>query len=129
MADGLATVACANALLNTLVGTSFSVSSLYIENHTAATGAAGTTGGSTGSTVRPRLYMAAAVTGTITMSSTAPSWTNTGVTETITDQAVWSSSSGGTFYWSVQLTLSKAWASGDTLTQNTCQLALSPLAA
>lgn len=128
MADGLATVALANAMLNGIRNTSFALAATYAQIHTAAPGAAGTTAVSVGSTVRPGLSFAAAASGSIAMTSTAPVWTNGGTTETITDESIWSANAAGTFYWSVQLTAPKGWASGDTLTQNTCTLALSPLA-
>lgn len=101
----------------------------YVQIHTADPGAAGTTSISVGSTTRSALTQAAASGGSISITGTSPSWTNGGTSETITHISVWSASTAGTFLYSVALSASKAWASGDTLTLNTCTVSLTPVAA
>lgn len=130
VADGLHTVNSANPLLNGLRNVSTTVAAAtYIELHTAVPGGAGTTSVSVGSTVRLAATYNAASGGAIALSGAVGPWTNGGTTETITDIAVWSAATSGTFYWSAPLTVAKAWASGDTLTLNTCGLSITPLAA
>jgi hypothetical protein len=105
----------ANALLNVLANTAPTLySTVYIELHTAAPGSAGTTSVSAGSATRASATFAAASAGSISLNST-PSWTNGGASETITDIAVWSAASGGTFLFSAQFATSKAWASTDQI--------------
>ncbi len=114
MADGFSST-FANALLNVLDNTApTTYSTIYVELHTADPGTAGTTAVSAGSSTRQSGTFGAASSGTITLSGT-PSWTNGGTSETITDIAVWSASTSGTFIFSAQLTASKAWDSGDNL--------------
>ncbi len=129
MADGLATVASANRMLDGLRNVSWTSTGTYIELHTASPGSAGTTAVSVGSTVRLSATYAAASAGAIALSGAVGPWTNGGTTETITDVAIWTAATAGTFLWSAPLTVSKAWASGDTLTLNTCGLSIIPLAA
>ena len=126
--DGLA-VASANSMLNALRNVSWTSTGTYIELHTASPGAAGTTSVSVGSTVRLSATYSAASGGAIALSGAVGPWTNGGTTETITDVAVWTASTAGTFLWSAPLTVQKAWASGDTLTLNSCTLSIVPLAA
>jgi hypothetical protein len=129
MVDGLATVASANAMLNALRAVSWATGpTLYIELHTASPGAAGTTSVSVGSTTRLAATWSAAASGAIALTGAVGPWTNGGTTETITDVGVWSAATAGTFYWSAPLTVSKAWATGDTLTLNSCGLSIVPLA-
>lgn len=114
MADGYSTT-FTNAQLNVLNNTApTTYANVYIEIHTAAPGSAGTTSVSVGSTTRVSGTFGAASAGVITLSS-SPTWTNGGTSETITDIAVWSAASAGTFLFSAALSASKAWASGDTL--------------
>jgi hypothetical protein len=65
----------------------------------------------------------------LALTSSVGPWTNGGTGETITNISLWSAASAGTFYGSITLTVSKAWASADTLTLNTCTFTASPLAA
>jgi hypothetical protein len=127
MTDGLSTVNLANALLNTLNNTSFAVSALYAQLHTATPGASGTSALSA-VTTRELLTFSAASGGAIALASSPSAWNMT-ATETITDISVWSASTGGNFLWSAALSVVKSVASGDTLTLNTCTLSLAPLAA
>lgn len=114
MADGFSST-FANALLNVLENVApTTYATVYVELHTAAPGTAGTTSVSVGSTTRASLTFGAASAGSIA-ASTQPTWTNGGTSETITDIAVWSAATSGTFLFSSALSASKAWASGDTL--------------
>lgn len=119
MAEGLSTTLVSN-WLNTLraAGAAFGpVAAEYAQLHTANPGAAGTTAISVGSSTRVILTHAASSAGSaLALTGTNPSWTNGGTSETITDISVWTASSGGTFLFSVALTVSRAWASTDTLT-------------
>lgn len=127
MADGLSVVNLANAWLNTVTGTSFSISAVWAQLHIGSPGASGTANLSA-VTTRQQLTFAAASGGALALSTTPSAWDMT-TTETITDISLWSLSSSGVFYWSAPLTVAKTVANGDTLTLNTCGLSLSPLAA
>ena len=100
----------------------------FISMHTADPGSAGTSAAAAGSTSRSQVTFSAASGGAIALTGTQPTWTNGGTTETITHISVWSASTSGNFLWSAQLSASKSWASGDTLTLTSCGLSLSPLA-
>jgi len=129
MADGLSGTNVANAWLNTLRNVSCQFAAAYIELHLTSPGSAGTLSTSVGSTVRQVANFAAASGGVMTMSTTTTAWTNAGATETLTDISLWTAASAGTFLISLPLTVSKAWASGDTFTLNTLSLTLTPIAA
>jgi hypothetical protein len=133
MAVGLSTVNLANAWLDMLEGTAFTApTALWVELHTADPGASGTTAVSVGSTTRLQLTAAnfnAAASGSKAMAAAIGPWTNGGTSETISHLAIFSASSAGTFWWSVALTASQAWASGNTFTLNTLTVAFTPLAA
>jgi hypothetical protein len=114
MSDGFSTT-LANALLNVLEGTApTTYTTIWCQIHTADPGTAGTTSVSAGSSTRSSFTFGAASAGVVTMSGT-PSFTNGGTSETITDISVWSASTSGTFLFSVTLSASKAWTSGETL--------------
>lgn len=127
MTVGLSTVNLANAMLNGIRGTSFSIAGTYIALHTGDPGASGTSNQSA-VTTRQAATFAAAATGAIALSATPTAWNMT-TSETIAYISVWSASTGGNFLWSAQLSVSKTVANGDTLTLNTCGLSLAPLAA
>jgi hypothetical protein len=127
MADGLATVAFANALLNTVNNTSFAIAATWVQLHTGAPGASGTSNVSA-VTTRQQATFNAASGGALALASSPTAWNMT-TSETITDISVWSASTSGTFYWSAQLAVSKTVSNGDTLTLNTCGLSFAPLAA
>lgn len=132
MTRGLATTAVANGWLNAIRdgGTTFTVvADTFVKLHTGDPGSAGTSNAAAGDTTRKAMTQSAASGGAIALSGTAPVWTNGGTSETITDISVWDASTGGTFLYSIQLTSSKAWVSGDTLTLNTCGVSVAPLAA
>lgn len=131
MTAGFSTTNVANAFLNALRGnTSFTApAGNYVQIHTGDPGSAGTANVSVGSTTRSALTQSAASSGQVTITGTNPSFTNGGTSETITHISVWSASTAGNFLYSVALTTSKAWASGDTLTITTCTVSQGPLAA
>jgi hypothetical protein len=129
LAVGLSTVAVANQMLNGFRNTAFSNAATYIQLHTADPTAAGTTGVSVGSTTRLAATLAAASGGAVALSANVGPWTNGGTSETIAYISVWTAATAGTFLWDAQLTTSKAWVSGDTLTLTTLGMSLAPLAA
>lgn len=126
MADGLSTVNFANALLNTVNNTSFAIAATWVQLHTGAPGASGTSNLSVVTTREQALFNAAA-SGAIGLATTPTAWNMT-ATETITDISLWTLSSAGLFLWSAALSVPKTVANGDTLTLNTCTLSLAPLA-
>jgi hypothetical protein len=111
----------ANAVLNVLNGTTIATNAyttsgnVYVQLHTAAPGTAGTTSISVGSTTRVLVAFGTSSSGTITMTTSNPQWTNGGTSETITAISIWSASTAGTFLTSGALTSSQAWASGNIL--------------
>lgn len=127
MAVGLSTTNVANAMLNGLRNTSFSVAETFIALHTGDPGASGTANASA-LTTRQSASFNAASNGSITLSANPTAWTMT-ASETISHISVWSASTGGNFLWSAQLSSSRAVSSGDTVTLTTCSLTLTPLAA
>ncbi len=133
MAVGLSTANLANKWLDMIEGTAFTApSATWIELHTADPGASGTTSVSVGSTTRLQATAAnwnAAASGSKAISAAIGPWTNGGTSETISHIAVFDASTAGTFLWSVALTASQAWASGNTFTLNTLSVAFTPLAA
>jgi hypothetical protein len=132
MAEGLSTTLVSN-WLNTLraAGAAFGpVAGTFVQLHTANPGAAGTTAVSAGSATRVAATFNASSAGSaLALSGSVGPWTNGGTSETLTDISVWTASSGGTFLFSVALSASKAWASGDTFTLNTLGVSLGAQAA
>lgn len=128
MADGLATGLVSN-WLNTLRsgGAAYTNTATWIQLHTTGgPGAAGTSNISVGSTTRLQGTFAASSAGSaLALSANVGPWTNGGTSETLTDISVWTASSAGTFLFSVALTASKAWASGDTFTLQSLGVSLS----
>lgn len=132
MADGLSTANVANKWLNILqAGTAFASApaALYFKLHTASPGAAGATAAAVGSATRVVAPFAAAASGSIAQTGTAPSWTNGGTNETLSDISVWDAVTAGNFLWSFALTATQAWVNTNTFTMVTYSLALTPLAA
>lgn len=105
------------------------VAGTYVKLHTGDPGAAGATNAAAGDTTRKAMTQAAAAGGSMALNGTAPVWTNGGTSETISHISVWDASTAGNFLYSVALTASQAWASGNTFTLNTCTVSISPLAA
>lgn len=132
MTAGLAS-SLVSGWLNTLrsAGSAYSaVAATYAQMHTGDPGSAGTSNISVGSATRNSFTFAASSSGSALALSAAPSaYTNGGTSETLTHVSVWTASSGGTFLFSVALTASKAWASGDTFTLNTLGASLGAQAA
>lgn len=132
MAEGLSTALVSN-WLNTLraAGAAFGpVAGTFVQLHTANPGAAGTTAVSAGSTTRIAATFSASSAGSaLALSGSVGPWTNGGTSETLTDISVWTASTAGTFLFSVALSASKAWASGDTFTLNTLGVSLGAQAA
>jgi phosphopantothenoylcysteine synthetase/decarboxylase len=132
MTVGVSTVNTANAWLNCIRASGATrtvVAGTWVKLHTGDPGAAGASNAAVGSTTRVALTQAAASGGAIAMNGTAPVWTNGGTSETITHISVWDDSSAGNFLYSVALTASQAWVSGNTLTLQTCGVSITPLAA
>ncbi|WP_445031263.1 phage tail fiber protein [Streptomyces sp. SAS_275] len=130
MAEGLST-SLVSSWLNTLraAGAAYGPITTYAQIHTANPGAAGTTAISAGSTTRSVFTFAASSSGSaLALTGTNPSWTNGGTSETITDISVWTASTSGTFLFSVALSSSKAWSSGDSFTATAIGLSLGPQA-
>jgi len=111
-------------------GSSFTaITTAYVKLHTGDPGSAGASNAAAGSTTRVAMTQAAPSAGSMSINGTNPSWTNGGTSETITHISVWDASTAGNFLYSVALTASKAWASGDTLTLTSCTVAITPIAA
>lgn len=127
MTVGLATASFANALLNTVNNTSFSIAQTWIQLHTGDPGASGTANLSA-VTTREQATFSAASLGSLALASSPSAWSMI-ATETIEAISVWSAATSGTFYWSASLAVNKSVANGDTLTLNTCGLSFAPLAA
>lgn len=123
----------ANALGNAIrgggAGTSYTApAAKYIQLHTGDPGSAGTSNISVGSTTRVAATSGAASGGAIALTN-SPSWTNGGTSETLTHLAVWSAITAGNFIYSVALTSSQAWASGNTFTLTSMGFTFTPVAA
>lgn len=111
MADGLST-AVADAALTTITGTD----AAYVQLHTGAPGANGTSNVSS-VTTREAVTWGSASAGSIAASN-QPEWTSwAGMNaEVDTDISFWSLSSSGTFGFSMQLSSSVTMDTGDSLT-------------
>lgn len=131
MTVGLGTTTLANKILDHLRGgTAWTQpAAIYFELHTADPGASGATAKSVGSTTRVLAGYAAAASGSMSQTGTAPVWTNGGTSESITHIAVFDAISSGNFLYSFALTASQAWASTNTFTMTSYSFALTPLAA
>jgi hypothetical protein len=126
---GVSTVNLANAWLNVLRGTTFTGVSVFVKLHTGDPGAAGATAAAVGSTTRPAISWTAAASGALTMTGTAPSWTNGGTSETLSHISFWDASTAGNFLGSAALGSTQAWASGNTFTLTAQGWSITPLAA
>lgn len=127
ISTGLSTANLANKILDHLRGgTAWTQpSGTYVQLHTGDPGSAGTANQST-VTTRVRVFFAAAASGSISETSTAPVWTMT-ATETISHLSFWDALSGGNCLCTSQAATPRAVISGDTVTLNTCTISLSPL--
>lgn len=108
MADGLS-VTAANALITSLIG-----SYTWVQLHTAAPGAAGTTAVA-GNTTRKQISSFGTVAAGAVVSAVDLAWTSVSTSETYTHFTVWSASSAGTFGFSGSLTANPVTA-GDNFT-------------
>lgn len=128
MTAGLHTVNVANKWLNWLFTVAQTApAGTFVKLHTGDPGAAGTANAST-VTTRSAATMAAAASGSISLTGTAPQWAMTAA-ETITHISVWDASTAGNFLFSAALTASKSVSNGDTLTLSTLTVSVTPLAA
>jgi len=101
-----------NKLLDTLGGTAFSVSAVYLQLHTGDAGEDGTANVA-GETTRQAVSFGSASSGSISSSGTV-SWTNVSTSETLTHWSAWDASSGGNALWTGALSGSATVAAGDT---------------
>lgn len=131
MTAGFSAANVANKWLDVIraTGSNFTAVTPYVKLHTGDPGSAGTANAAAGSTTRVAVTQASPSAGSMTINGTNPSWTNGGTSETVTHISVWDASTAGNFLYSVALSSSKAWASGDTLTLNTLTVSLTPIAA
>lgn len=91
-------------------------SGIYYKLHTGDPGASGTANAAVGDATRKAAVFGAAASGSIANSSAIGPWTNGGTSETLTHISAWDASTSGNFLWSDDLTVSKAWVSGETFT-------------
>ena len=130
MADGLAATTLANKWLNMFGGSAFTApTGTFVQLHTGAPGAAGTTAVSS-TTTRPSVTWGAASAGSVSESNT-PTWSSWAGTngEVVTDIAVFDASTAGNFLFSAQLSSSVTMNTGDTLQLTTLTVAFTPIAA
>lgn len=130
MADGLA-VGIANDILNSLcTDVAWTPpAAVYVQLHTGAPGAAGTSNIAGESTREAATFGSASGGSSTTTGNTV--WTNVSTAETYTDVSFWSAVSGGTFLGSSLLTTARTVAVGDDFTIPTGDLtfSLTPIAA
>lgn len=113
MAESMST-ATANSILDAICNnTSYAVATPYLQLHTAAPGASGTTAIAT-ETDRQLVSFGAAASGAIA-NDAAITWTGVAGTEDYTHWTLWTASSGGTFIGSGTVT-ANAVVAGDTFT-------------
>ena len=113
MAAGLSAYTANKFLEAALKATSFSVTTVYIQLHTATPGAAGTTAVAT-ETTRKVATFAAASAGSIA-SNADVTWTSIAGSQTATFFTAWDASSAGNFLFSGSVT-GNAYTAGDTFT-------------
>lgn len=101
----------------------------YAKLHTGDPGASGASNAAAGDTTRKALTWAAPSSNAIALTTTFPVWTNGGTSETLTHISVWDASSAGNFLYSIALTSSQAWASGNTFSLTSGSITASPIAA
>lgn len=113
MAEGMST-STANSILDAIGNaTAYSVATPYVQLHTAAPGAAGTTAVAT-ETTRKLISFGAAAAGSIA-NDAAITWTGIAGSQDATHFTIWTASSGGTFVGSGVIT-ANAYTAGDTYT-------------
>lgn len=132
MTVGVSTTNVANKWLDAIRdnGSTFTVvADTFVKLHTGDPGSAGASNAAVGDATRKAVAQSAASAGAIAITGTNPVWTNGGTSETITHVSVWDASSGGNFLYSVQLSASQAWVSGNTFTLTALSVSVAPLAA
>lgn len=113
MAESIS-VATANSILDAICNaTAYSVATPYLQLHTAAPGASGTTAVAT-ETTRKLVSFGAAASGAIS-NDAAITWTGVAGSEDFTHWSLWTASSAGTFIGSGTIT-ANAVTAGDTFT-------------
>ncbi|WP_313673286.1 hypothetical protein [Mycolicibacterium sp.] len=127
MPVGLGTAGLANAWLNTLRNTSFTVGAVWVRLHTGDPGAAGNSALSANS-IRSQVTFAAASGGAMALTTPNPYWTNGGTSETLTHISAWTSSTGGTMLFTAALGTSTPWTAGETFVLTALSVSLAPLA-
>lgn len=116
-------------IANNWLDTDFATAASFIKLHTGDPGSAGTTAAAAGDTNRKQATMGAAASGSKAMTSMAGSWTNGGTSETLSHISWWSASTAGTFKASGALSVTQAWASGNTFSLTALTISIAPLAA
>lgn len=111
-----------NKLLDTLGGTAFSVTNVYLQLHTGDAGEDGTANAA-GETTRQAVSFGAASSGSMTSSGTV-TWTNLSTAETLTHWSAWDASTSGNCLWTGALSGSATVAAGDTFQITTLTLTL-----
>lgn len=104
------------------------ITTAYVKLHTGDPGT-GASNAAAGSTTRVAVSHSSPSAGSMTITGTLPVWTNGGTSETISHISVWDASTSGNLLYTGVLTVSKAWASGDTLTLTSLTVSISPIAA
>lgn len=130
MTVGISSANLCTPWLNTLRGTNMTAPvATYVKLHTADPGSAGATAAAVGSATRVVATQAAPSGNAIALTGTNPVWTNGGTSETLTHISVWDAITAGNFDYSVALSSSQAWASGNTFTLTTLGFTFTPIAA
>lgn len=132
MAAGFSIVNVFNKWLDVIRtgGSAFSATTtVYVQLHTGEPGASGTANVSVGSTTRVAVTQSTPASAAMAINGTNPAWTNGGTSETITHISHWTAASAGSFLYSVAVTASKAWGTGDGLTLTSDSVTLTPAAA
>lgn len=101
----------------------------FVKLHVGDPGAAGANNAAAGSTTRVVMTYAAPSGNAVAQTGTSPVWTNGGTTETLTHISVWDAVTAGNFLYSIALTSSQAWVSGNTFTLTSASITVSPIAA
>lgn len=131
MTAGLSTANLANKWLDMLANTAFTApTTTAVKLHTGDPGASAASNASS-VTTRPAITWSAASSGSKSITTTLPAWSNWAGTspETITHMSVWDATSAGNFLYSFALSVSKTVTTGDTITLASHSISFSPLAA
>ncbi|SIC56729.1 Uncharacterised protein [Mycobacteroides abscessus subsp. abscessus] len=129
MADGISSY-LANALLNLAFRNVAWTppTTVYVQAHTGAPGAAGTLNVASTSTGRVAITFGAASSGSVTASNTPQFTLSGGSAQTITDISLWDATTGGNFLYSEQATTSKGGNAGDIIQVSSNVLSLGTIA-